>query len=414
MKEAAARRGEDTPEPLFGAGRGRADSSSAVGGRKLMTVESVGGSCYGCGVCAVVCPVNGIVMKLSESGFWLPSVDVGKCVYCGLCTRVCSFMNDGVSAAGAVGSASAFWHKDPEKLKLAASGGAGLAIAETMMAKGWKTIGAAYDPSSNTVRHVRISSPEGLAAIANSKYIPSYTADGFDGLFDGGKYVVFGTPCQIDSMRRLIRMKHAEDNFLLVDFFCHGVPSYLLWFAYLKQKLSGHETMRDARFRDKRNGWHTYTMRLETDRRIRYSTALGGDPFFRMFLGSRVMNLPCYRCKFRGESSAADIRMGDLWGSDYAGVEHGVSGLLGLTARGEEVIRDLAASGELIGVERESVMRGQAHRGMPPPACRNRILRELASGWPLWLVVWRQELPGRIKGLVPCKAKEWIKRRLGR
>ncbi len=391
--------------------------SMVSGGGVGASVGTAGGCCYGCGVCTAVCPVGGIGMKLSASGFWLPVVDAGRCTGCGLCVKVCSFRDDKFSASGAPdtpGLAAAFWLKDPEKLRLSASGGAGRAIAETMMARGWKTVGAAYDPASNTVRHVRVGAPEGLDAIANSKYIPSYTADGFAGLFDGGKYVLFGTPCQIDSLRRMIRLRNAEDNFLLVDFFCHGVPSYLLWFAYLKQKLSGGEELRDARFRDKLNGWHTYTMRLETDRRTIYSTAPGGDPFFRMFLGGRVLNLPCYRCKFRGAASAADIRIGDLWGPDYAKAEHGVSGLLGLTAKGEEVIRALSASGELAWLDRDAVLRGQAHRAAPPPPCRGRILRELAAGRPLWLVVWRDELPGRIKGWAPRGLKQWIKRLLGR
>ena len=102
----------------------------------------------------------------------------------------------------------------------------------------------------------------------NSKYIPSYTVDGFSDLMKGGRYAVFGTPCQIDSLRRWAKIGRKENNFVFVDLFCHGVPSYLHWQAYLKYHLKVGEKLENPIFRDKRNGWHTYTMSLQTNKRF--------------------------------------------------------------------------------------------------------------------------------------------------
>ena len=43
-------------------------------------------------------------------------------------------------------------------------------------------------------------------------------------------------------------------------------------------------------------------------------------------------------CKFKYLNSAADIRIGDLWGSKYVDEEKGVTGILAFTERGRMVI----------------------------------------------------------------------------
>lgn len=66
---------------------------------------------------------------------------------------------------------------------------------------------------------------EELIPSIGSKYIQSYTEEAFKKIDRKQKYLVTGTPCQIDSFRRFIRKFRCEDNFILMDFYCHCVPS---------------------------------------------------------------------------------------------------------------------------------------------------------------------------------------------
>ena len=45
--------------------------------------------CCGCTACHASCPVQAIEMKPDFEGFLYPSIDVDKCIDCGLCLKVC-------------------------------------------------------------------------------------------------------------------------------------------------------------------------------------------------------------------------------------------------------------------------------------------------------------------------------------
>lgn len=47
--------------------------------------------CCGCSACYAVCSNGAIRMIEDEEGFAYPQVDVGKCVGCCLCLKVCPF-----------------------------------------------------------------------------------------------------------------------------------------------------------------------------------------------------------------------------------------------------------------------------------------------------------------------------------
>lgn len=70
---------------------------------------------------------------------------------------------------------------------------------------------------------------------SGSKYIQSIPS-GIISQFDKqDKYLVVGTPCQIAGLVKYIETKRFDRNkFLLVDFHCHGVPSYIVWDKYVE------------------------------------------------------------------------------------------------------------------------------------------------------------------------------------
>lgn len=117
----------------------------------------------------------------------------------------------------------------PHGEKKCSSGGAGFEIGKYLLGEGYKVCGVRYDAEKNRAEHYIATTVEELIPSAGSKYIQSYTVDGFKAINRKEKYLVTGTPCQIDSFRRYIKKFRCEDNFVLLDFFCHGVPSMLVW-----------------------------------------------------------------------------------------------------------------------------------------------------------------------------------------
>lgn len=58
-----------------------------------------------------------------------------------------------------------------------------------------------------------------------------------------------------------------------------------------------------------------------------------------MFLSDQCLGKACYeRCKFKNESSSADIRIGDFWGNTFANNENGVSAIAVFTEKGAQAV----------------------------------------------------------------------------
>lgn len=380
-----------------------------------MITNGINTSCYGCGVCAAACPHHAIKIQQSTEGFWVPIVNTGICVDCKICDKICAYTDEHCLLPNGKEEVKAYAivNNNEEIRRISTSGGAGFAIGTYLLQQGYLLVGVRYDSEKNIACHFVTDNLKDFKQTLNSKYIPSYTVEGFSGLMDGQKYAVFGTPCQIDSLRRWARLRKREDNFFFVDLFCHGVPSYLHWNAYLRYHLKAGEKLITPIFRDKRNGWHAYTMSLQTDKRF-ISTPLQKNDFFQnIFLGNFSLNKTCYTCKYRGVNSAADIRMGDLWGGKYASNEEGITGVLALTAKGKEVIVDISRNLCQVNLEPlDVIMAGQLHHNLQLPPSRDKLLQGFRENKSLpWLYfVYVRKM--WLKNLVPYLVKKNIKRLL--
>lgn len=319
--------------------------------------------CFGCGVCAVSCPKDIIEIKINKTGFYEPCiVSVDDCVSCGLCIEVCAFMHKDLSLNKSEICSYAAWSNDRQVQRKCSSGGIGFEIGKQLIEQGYKACGVRYNPERQRAEHYIATTVEEFVPSIGSKYIQSYTVDGFKAINRKEKYLVTGTPCQIDSFRRYIKNKRIEDNFVLLDFFCHSVPSIWAWNKYLQmvEKQTGKVVY--ASWRNKFTGWHdswamaidgemkgekvdwhdSYNMLIKGRKSFYNSRLSQGDLFYKLFLGDYCCNPACQKnCKYKYDSSAADIRIGDLWGDTYKNNEDGVSALVTFTPKGEKVIKEL-------------------------------------------------------------------------
>lgn len=214
-------------------------------------------NCYGCGVCAMTCAKKIIDIRLNEEGFYEPYItDDSKCTDCGLCREVCSYCHDELASQPEFVDGYGSWSNEPAVRRKSSSGGTGYEVGRYLIAKGVSVVGVRYNVEKNIAEHYIANTKEELIQSMGSKYIPSYTLDAFKQINRKKKYLVTGTPCQIDSFRRYIKKIRCEDNFILLDFFCHGVPSMLMWNKYSEWAETKVGKLTYVAWRNKFTGWH--------------------------------------------------------------------------------------------------------------------------------------------------------------
>ena len=355
--------------------------------------------CYGCGVCATACGRKIIEIGLNAEGFYEPHItDPNKCTNCGFCTEVCAYLHGELALKETKIYPYAAWSKDHLVRRKCSSGGAGFEIGKYLLGQGYKVCGVRYNADKNRAEHYIATNVNELIPSAGSKYIQSYTVDGFKAINRKEKYLVTGSPCQIDSFRRYIRKFRCEDNFVLLDFFCHGVPSMLVWKKYTEwaEKQVGKITY--ASWRNKWTGWHdswamgidgeehgekinwhdSYDILIRGKKSYIESRLSQGDMFYQLFLGDCCLGKQCYdHCKYKYNRSSADIRIGDLWGKTYNDDEDGVSGAVAFTQKGNEVLKQCNC--ELVEHSFDVVAEGQMKTCPQRIGAYNKILETLKN-----------------------------------
>ncbi len=303
-------------------------------------------ACSGCGACVAVCPKKAIQLRLDDAGFYTAAVDEDLCVNCGLCKQVCTRYQErivGVNLQAA--PLYAMQSSNGETVKRCSSGGIAHELSEMLIADGWKILGAVYNRETDRCEHTIADSVEALAAFDGSKYIQSDPQQAFRQAVDEAKqdnnarFAVFGTPCQIAGLANVTGQNHIRDQFLLVEIFCHGVPSYKLWDEQcrrIRKKLKA-EKFDDVQFRYKKHDWHSYCLKVDAGGKTFYGSR-ENTLFYQVFFENVLLGDSCYNCRLRQEVSMADIRLGDYWGSAFQHRSDGVSAVFACTSRGEEAV----------------------------------------------------------------------------
>lgn len=321
-------------------------------------------SCYGCAVCAIACPKKIIDIHLNSNGFYEPYItDESKCVNCGLCLDVCSYTHTETALKEKPKVSYGAWSREVSVRRVSASGGVGFEIGRYLIGQGYKAIGVKYSLENRRAEHYVAETVEDFIFSMGSKYIQSYTLSGFKGINRKDKFLITGTPCQIDSLRRYICRMKCEEHFILMDFFCHGVPSSYVWHKYIKEQQKVLGLLEFVSWRNKLNGWHdswamvldgskqqgevvdwhdSYNMLIKEKKSFINSRWTQGDAFYNMFLGNNCLGKACYKhCKFKYDCSSADVRIGDMWGNTYATEDKGVTACVAFTERGKKVLMNI-------------------------------------------------------------------------
>lgn len=275
--------------------------------------------CCGCGTCELVCPKGAIRMVTDECGFVYPQIDDSLCVDCGLCKKKCAFQS-GYDTRKEFEPFLGFGarHKDVDTMMNSRSGGAFVALSDTILDSSGIIYGVGYsdDEGFYKVVHKKAYDKESRNEFCGSKYVQSDLTGIFEDIkcqLENGKKVLFsGTGCQVGALYKYLPKEY--DNLYTIDIVCHGTPSPKVWKEFLQMRekeLHGKVTKVDFRNKGK-FGWQKHKETIWINKRP-YSSKIYSTLFK---LG--ISRPACYECVYANKNRVGDITIADFWGHENA------------------------------------------------------------------------------------------------
>ncbi len=322
-------------------------------------ISIVGDKCTACTVCQNVCKADAITLKADSEGFLYPHVDEAKCVNCGLCLKKCHAVNER-EFTKETSSAYYGWHKDEQIRNESTSGGAFSALAKKVTDADGLVIAAYFDEETKMVRHGSSDNIE-FARFRKSKYVESEMGDTLseikNALSDNRQVLFCGTPCQCAGVRKMFGQ---NDNLIICDFLCHGVPSAEVFRDFLNLKESkAKKRITDYSFRTKDFGWSQYGIKVKYDNKKETKTVGRCEWFYvAAMLDDLFLRKSCYACD-RTVYHESDITIADFWGvfsyKPELNDNKGISLIFTNTQRGEEILKSISEDFEVYPLEKKYV-----------------------------------------------------------
>ena len=312
----------------------------------IKKLTKVTNTCCGCGACAAICTNQAINIEKNSFGFYQAKIDVEKCIGCNLCRKVCAFYGYKGDVITENDKLYAMKSNNIKVLQNSSSGGFAYELSDYCLKNGYDIFGCTYNNLIHEAEHIKIKhdSAEKLSKLSGSKYLQSNTAKIFSEILKSEKGVFIGTPCQIAAVNKFLILKNKREKFILVDLICHGVPSYNMYHKYLKfiKDKFQIKTITSVIFRWKKKGWRDIYIYIKDcpDNKF-YFQEQHKDLFYKFFLLGHCYMQSCFECNYR-KNTAADIRIGDYWGTKYHNDKTGVSMVITHTEKGEKLIEKLS------------------------------------------------------------------------
>ena len=305
--------------------------------------SSISAVCCGCGGCAVVCPRDAVEISTDHYGFIQSTMDVQRCIDCGLCERVCPFSNRNMKHDLSEAANVYAYMSNDDVLKKSSSGGFARDAAYYALVNDYLVCGCADGDIPGSAEHILVTDLDELSQLQGSKYAQSKFVKAFDLLTVPGRKIVIGTPCQIAAIHNLAVMKDVRNDFVLIDLICHGVPTANLIQRCVEKISSRIGHVDKIIYRNKEEaGWQDWQITYMGDEET-LSFSQTNSVFYHFFEAGYAYCLACYDCEWR-HASCADIRIGDYWGEKYANNHTGVSIVIAMNKSGDEFINNIAGT----------------------------------------------------------------------
>lgn len=268
-------------------------------------------SCFGCGACAEICPVNAIQMKTYEDGFCYPEIDNEKCIECQQCRNACPNEVSSEEQGIKIHKLYSIEHKDERVLQSSQSGGAFTLLSDFFLKMGGCIYGAIYDSNYNVI-HARAVSEEERDAMRMSKYVQSkihasLIKDIKKDLLCGRMVLFTGTPCQVYMVKKQFGK---YENLFTMEILCHGVTSPGIWKDYVELREKQWGNFSKIRMRNQQ--WRLRGGHSESFFDTHYNEHIS-VMYARIFYSHFAHRDSCYECPFANEIRHADITVGDFW-----------------------------------------------------------------------------------------------------
>lgn len=268
--------------------------------------------CTGCGGCISICKKKAITLLQNKKGFFEAVIDKKKCIYCGLCEKVCPVL-EFPNIEEYDKKVYACFNKNIDIMKCSSSGGVFFAIAQSIILNGGIVIGVQYDENLK-VKHAICDNVNDLQKFCGSKYVQSENnimGQMLEYLKKNRTILFTGTPCQIAAAKMISKYSKLGKLFT-VEVLCHGVGSPYLFDEHLNFLEKKHNSkVIQFDFRNKKRVNPSISYKLENGKL--YYKDFNLDFYSNGFNRCITLNEACYECKYAKEERYSDLTIGDFW-----------------------------------------------------------------------------------------------------